>query len=354
MSDSLAISKHLTMPSDMANVLITGANGFVGQHLKRELRGVYDLFTPSSQDLDVLSDRWTIGSSSVRNGVETYMLTNRIEAVVHLAATCGGIGINKDNPGRFIHQNLQMGINVIEAARRARVKKVVNLGSVCSYPKFTPVPFQESELWNGYPEETNAPYGIAKRTLMAMGSAYREQYGMDVTNLVPVNMYGEHDDFDLYSSHVIPALIRKFEEPYHRQYENKDGERFAGVMMGDMPDDITPLYPFVSLWGTGSASREFMHAEDCARAIAAALEKDVGSEPINIGTGSEITILDLAEKIKTVGGYDAEIVWDDTKPDGQPRRCLDISRAKSMLRWEPRIDLDEGLERTIRWYRDNK
>jgi nucleoside-diphosphate-sugar epimerase len=305
-----------------SKILITGAKGFVGQHLVNELHIQYDLLTPSRKQLNLLD----------RSAVSAYLADQKPDAIVHLAATCGGIGINKDNPGRFVYENLQIGINILEAARLMGIAKVVNLGTVCSYPKHTPTPFKEEDYWNGYPEETNAPYGIAKKTVVEMGCAYSQQYGMDVTNLIPVNMYGEGDNFDLYSSHVIPALIRKFEVP------RCDGD--------------ARLY--VQLWGTGSASREFLHASDCARAIAIALEKKTGPDPINIGTGSEITIRDLAEMIKRIGGYTSDIVWDDTKPDGQPRRCLDISRANSTLRWQPSVELEDGLRRTIQWYRQNK
>jgi nucleoside-diphosphate-sugar epimerase len=334
------------MPS---KVLITGAGGFVGRHVVAALRADYELLTPSSQELDLVCDAWhgddcIVGPRQTDarfGGLDAYILYHEPDAIVHLAATCGGIGINKDNPGRFIRENLAMGIHVLEAARRAHVEKVVNLGTVCSYPKHTPVPFKEEDYWNGYPEETNAPYGIAKKCVVEMGRAYSQQYGMDITNLIPVNMYGEGDNFDLYSSHVIPALIRKFENPKTVSFEPEPIGR------------MTEWQDVVELWGTGSASREFLHASDCARAIAIALEKKTGADPINLGTGSEITIRDLAEKIKSVGEYDADIQWDSSKPDGQPRRCLDISRAQSILRWEPTVSFDEGLRRTISWYRSN-
>ena len=324
-------------------VLVTGASGFLGKHVVAELESEgHETFAPRSEELNLLNDSIPVGSGGWRmNAVDALVhccTVNKIDAIVHLAATCGGIGINKDNPGQFIYDNLQMGINLLEGARMASIKKVVNLSTVCAYPKFTPVPFKEEDIWNGYPEETNAPYGIAKKTIMEMGIAYSRQYGMDITNLIPVNMSGEHDNFDEYSSHVIPALIKKFENP---------------ALMENCMDGEPTGNSVVVLWGTGSASREFLYAGDCARAIAISLLKQTGPEPINLGTGQEITIKDLAELIKKVGGYDADIVWDDTKPDGQPRRCLDVRRAKEVLRWEAAVDLEENLGRTIRWYREN-
>jgi len=321
-------------------VLITGSSGFIGRHVVRELENDHQLFTPSHEELNICNPSYyvePIGSCGFPHSIygpraiAEYCCDNKVDAIVHLAATCGGIGINKENPGRFIYENLQMGITVLEAARLAGVPKVVLLGSVCSYPKFTPIPFKEEDIWNGYPEETNAPYGIAKKTIMEMGKAYHEQYGMDVTNLVPVNMAGEFDNFDESSSHVIPALIKKFENPELR---------------------FKAKYPMVTLWGTGSASREFLYAGDCASAIGIALETDTGPEPINLGTGKEITILDLAKLIKEVGEYDADIVCANEGPDGQPRRCLDITRARNVLHWEPRVSLKETVRRTIEYYRN--
>lgn len=332
-------------------ILITGAGGFVGKHVVKELQDEHELLTPSSRELNLLNPFACSGINGgpiaygmpinnaplayMMEGVDalcSYLRQNQIDAIVHLAATCGGIGINKDNPGKFIYENLQMGINVLEAARLANVGKIVNLSTVCAYPKHTPVPFKEEDIHNGYPEETNAPYGIAKKTIMEMGDAYSRQYGMNITNLVPVNMAGEWDNFDEYSSHVIPALIKKFEHPSITRLDGKS---------------------MVTLWGTGSASREFLYAGDCGKAIGIALVKDTGPQPINLGTGQEITIRELAEMIKRVGGYDAEIVWDSSKPDGQPRRSLDITRAKQILKWEPNISIEETLRRTINWYRQH-
>jgi GDP-L-fucose synthase len=341
-------------------VLITGANGFVGRHVVRELENNHELLIPDSSELNLLP---VISASGVHtnngwclpqwpDGIHDtyrYLLTKGVDAVIHLAATCGGIGINADNPGRFIYENLQMGINVLEAARLAEVRKVVLLGSVCSYPKFARIPFHEEDMWDGYPEETNAPYGIAKKTIMEMGAAYSRQYKMNVTNLVPVNMVGEYDNFDEYSSHVIPALIKKFELPQYRDWYRGNLEEDGDFgLRGQLKD------PYVELWGTGSASREFLYAGDCARAIGIALEKHTGPDPINLGTGKEITIKDLAILIKHLGGYDAEILWDESRPDGQPRRCLDTTRAKHILRWEATTSIERAICKTIDWYRENK
>lgn len=322
-------------------VLVTGGNGFLGKHVVRELvsRG-HDVVAPSRKELDLLRPRSATRDIYATRDDDAYILAEQFiqhdpQAIVHLAATCGGIGINKDNPGRFIYENLVMGVNVLEAARLAKIGKVVNLGTVCAYPKFTEIPFREENIWNGYPEETNAPYGIAKKTVMEMGIAYSRQYGMNVTNLVPVNMAGEYDHFDLYSSHVIPALIQKFESPI-------------------VNCRCSSGCSYVELWGTGNASREFLYAGDCARAIAMSLEKDTGPQPINLGTGQEITIRDLTKIIKQVGDYDAAIEWDSSKPDGQPRRCLDTSRAKEMLGWEATTPLETIIKKTIDWYRNNK
>lgn len=319
-------------------VLITGASGFVGRHVVRELKDRHELITPSHSEMDLFTP-YEI-DCGMSNGLSFWF--HNCDAVVHLAATCGGIGINKDNPGKFIYDNLQMGINVLEAARLAGIKKVVNLGTVCSYPKYTPTPFQEKDIYNGYPEETNAPYGIAKRTVMEMGVAYARQYGMNITNLIPVNMAGEFDNFDEYSSHVIPSMIKKFENPYI------DTNGTYGINPFKYP------MSYVKLWGNGSASREFLYAGDCAKAIALSLEKDVGPEPINIGTGQEITIKDLAEMIKRIGKYDAGIVWEVSKPNGQPRRCLDVNRAEKVLGWKAETSLEDMISRTIDWYRKTK
>ena len=247
--------------------------------------------------------------------------------IIHLAATVGGIGANKENPGLFMYDNLCMGMNLIESCRKyGKLKKFIMVGTVCAYPKFTPVPFKEEDIWNGYPEETNAPYGIAKKALMELLIAYKKQYGFESTNLIPVNMYGPHDNFDPSISHVIPALILKIASAM------KSGERQ------------------VELWGTGQASREFLFVEDCAEAIALSINKETGPEPINVGTGSEIKICDLVTEIAEQMGYEGQIVYDNSKPDGQPRRCLDTSKAKEKLDFEAKTGLQDGLKETIEWF----
>ncbi len=249
------------------------------------------------------------------------------DVIIHAAGTVGGIGANKENPGKFMYENLIMGTNIIHEAMVNNTSKLILLGTVCAYPKHTSVPFREEDLWNGYPEETNAPYGIAKKTLMKLVETYHEQYGMDGVNLVPVNMYGPYDHFNLTSSHVIPALILKV---HNAIIDNEQS---------------------ITLWGTGQASREFLYAPDCAEAIRLAIEKDVPPDPINIGTGKEIKIHELIEMIADIMGFDGEILYDTTKPDGQPRRCLDTSRAKERLGFEAKTSLSDGLQHTISWFK---
>jgi len=252
------------------------------------------------------------------------------DVIVHAAGSVGGIGANQENPGKFMYENLIMGTNLIERARIEKTPRFILLGTVCSYPKHTEVPFKEQELWAGYPEETNAPYGIAKKTLMRLLQAYGEQYGMRGANLIPVNMYGPHDHFNTTSSHVIPALILKFHNAI------KNGEKMVRV------------------WGSGKASREFLYAPDCVEAIASAIKTEPGLRPINIGTGKEITIKELVDEISEHMGYGGFIRYDDSKPDGQPRRCLDTSKAKKLLGFEARTDLQTGLKQTIEWFLNNK
>ena len=253
--------------------------------------------------------------------------TKRASVVIHLAAVCGGIGANQARPAEMIHDNLLMACNVVRSAAEClTVKKLVLVGSVCSYPKFCPTPFQESDLWNGYPEETNAPYGVAKRALFELAAAYHRQYGLKVACLLPANLYGPGDSFDEAKSHVIPAIIRKFVDAHE-----------SGA-------------PSVTLWGTGRASRDFLYVEDCAEAITLSAERLETPEPINIGTGREVRIAELAETVADAVGYSGEIIWDTSRPDGQPRRCLDISRARALLQFEASTSLAEGLRNTVDWY----
>ena len=307
-------------------ILVTGGRGFLGRSVYKNLRklGFTRIVTlagsTGSLSLDLTKQ------DNVRHILHAY----HPKTVVHLAARVGGIGANRLNPGLFIYANLAMGVNLIEESRTMGVEKFVMVGTVCAYPKHTPVPFKEEDIWDGYPEETNAPYGIAKKTLMQMIISYKQQYDFNGINLIPVNMYGPHDNFNPSSSHVIPALILKFHEA-----------------MKDTP------HKDMEVWGTGNASREFLYVDDCARAIALSVENHNDPEPINIGTGSEIKISDLVELIAERMGYNGNIVWDSTKPDGQPRRCLDISRAKDLLGFTPSVSLSEGLDKTIEWFKSN-
>ena len=302
-------------------ILLTGGAGFLGENVRRRLQdgGADEVFVPRRADYDLTE------SAAVARLYDDA----RPDTVVHLAAEVGGIGANRDNPGRFFYANMAMGLHLIEEARRRGTEKLVQVGTVCSYPKHTPVPFKEEDLWNGYPEETNAPYGIAKKALLVMLQAYREQYGLNGVYLMPVNLYGPGDNVDLHSSHVIPALIRKCEEA-----------RIAGR------DEVV-------CWGTGSASREFLYVEDCAEAIVAAAQRYDGPEPINVGAAHEIAIRDLTETIARLTGFEGRLVWDTSKPDGQPRRCLDTTRATELLGFTASTPLEEGLKRTIAWFREH-
>lgn len=305
-------------------IVITGGAGFLGKHLQQELRhrGVPpgNLLVPHIEDYDLTKEA---------DVVRVYQ-DMKPTVVLHLAAEVGGIGANRDNPGRFFYSNMAMGLHLIEQARIHGLKKFVQIGTICSYPKFTPVPFKEEDLWSGYPEETNAPYGIAKKALLVMLQGYRQQYGLNGIFLLMVNLYGPGDNFDLQTSHVIPALIRKF---------------CTAVERGE--DEVV-------IWGTGSASREFFYVKDAARAIAMATERYDGPEPANLGAGFEIKIKELVEMIKKLTGFQGRIVWDKSKPDGQPRRCLDTSRAKKFFGFEAQMPFDQGLRETIEWWKTNQ
>jgi GDP-L-fucose synthase len=299
-------------------VMVTGGGGFLGRAVVERLReqGIAETFVPRSSSYDLRT----------REGVRDALSDGRPELLIHLAAVVGGIGANRENPGRFFYENATMGIELMEQARLAGVTKFVQIGTVCSYPKFTPVPFREEDLWNGYPEETNAPYGLAKKMLLVQGQAYRQQYGFNVIHLIPVNLYGPGDNFDPKSSHVIPALIKKCVDA-----------RAAGEKS-------------LEVWGTGAASREFLYVDDAARGIVLAAELYDGAEPVNLGVGSEITIRDLVETIVGLTGFVGEIRWDVTKPDGQPRRALDTSRARELFGFSAGTPFEVGLRRTIDWY----
>ena len=302
-------------------VAVTGGAGFLGRRVTAllERRGCESVFVPRSRDYDLRE----------RGAIDAMLADARPDMVIHLAATVGGIGANAKNPATFFYDNAVMGIELIERSRLYGLGKFVCVGTVCSYPKFAPVPFNERDLWNGYPEETNAPYGLAKKMLLAQLQAYRQQHGFEGIYLIPVNLYGPGDNFDPESSHVIPALIRKFVDARRRSD------------------------PGATAWGTGSASREFLYVDDAASAIVAAAERYDSPAPLNIGASQEITIRDLVELIKELTGFKGEVIWDATKPDGQPRRKLDISAATSALGWTPRTPLREGLAETIRWWKAN-
>ncbi len=296
---------------------VTGGGGFLGRFVVARLEGAgADVFVPRSATYDLRTPK----------GIEEALRDGRPQMVIHLAAVVGGIGANRENPGRFFYENAVMGVELMERSRRAGVEKFVQIGTVCSYPKFTPVPFREEDLWNGYPEETNAPYGLAKKMLLVEGQAYRAQYGFNVIHLIPVNLYGPGDNFDPASSHVIPALIKKCVDARER---------------GD---------DHVAVWGTGNASREFLYVEDAAEGIVLAAERYDRPEPVNLGVGREITIRELVELIAGLTGFSGEIRWDATKPDGQPRRALDTTRAREWFGFVARTRLEDGLRRTIAAY----
>lgn len=310
----------MTLEFARTRFLVTGGAGFLGRAVVAKLRerGAGEIFVPRSAEFDLRR----------REDIQLCLANARPDLVIHLAAVVGGIGANRENPGRFFYDNAIMGIQLMEEARLSGVAKFVTAGTVCSYPKFTPVPFREEDLWNGYPEETNAPYGLAKKMLLVQGQAYRQQYGFNAIHLIPVNLYGPGDNFDPASSHVIPALIKKCVDA------REEGR------------------PFIEVWGTGAASREFLFVEDAAEGIALAAELYDGAEPVNLGVGREITIKELVTLIVELTGHRGELRWDSTKPDGQPRRALDTARAAELFGFRAQTDFREGLRRTIQWYED--
>ncbi|MFA6378986.1 MAG: GDP-L-fucose synthase [Candidatus Omnitrophota bacterium] len=300
-------------------ILVTGGAGFLGQFVVKELRkkGCKNIFVPRKKDFDL----------TVLSSIKKLLVKTKPDIIIHLAAVVGGIGANRENPGKFFYENIMMGVQLIEQARLFGVKKFVALGTVCAYPKFTKVPFKEADLWSGYPEETNAPYGLAKKMLLVQSQAYRQQYGFNSIFLLPVNLYGPGDNFSPGSSHVIPALIKKCCDAIQR---------------GDKE---------VVVWGTGKATREFLYVEDAARGIVLAAEKYNKAEPVNIGAGFDISIKDLVGIIVKLTGYHGKILWDKTKPDGQPKRRLDVLRAKKEFGFTAKVSFEEGLKKTIDWYK---
>jgi len=304
------------------NVTVTGESGFLGSYVVKKLeeRGCRNIFVPRSKDYDLVHYR----------ACEKVYEDSRPDIVIHLAARVGGIGANRENPGKFFYENLMMGVQMMDLGRRAGIEKFVAMGTVCAYPKFTPVPFKEEDLWNGYPEETNAPYGLAKKMMLVQSQAYRQQFGFHSIFLLPANLYGPGDNFDPDSSHVIPALIKK------------------------CVDASKMVKSEITVWGTGEPTREFLYVEDCAEAIARATEGYDQSDPVNIGTGQETSIKGLLSIICKTTGFKGRIIWDSTKPDGQPRRCLDVSKAEREFGFKASVGLEEGLRKTVDWYQGGK
>lgn len=299
-------------------VLVTGGAGFLGSCIVEKLmeRGCKDIFVPRSRNYDIVQI----------DAVNKVYRDSKPDIVIHLAAKVGGIGANRANPGNFFYDNLMMGVQMMEVGRQIGIEKFVAIGTICAYPKFTPVPFKEVDLWNGYPEETNAPYGLAKKMLLVQSQAYRQQYGFNAIYLLPVNLYGPRDNFDPESSHVIPALIKKYVDAIR----NNESQ--------------------ITVWGTGNSTREFLYVEDAAEGILLAAERYNEPEPVNLGTGFEISIKDLVKLIAKFTDYDGEIIWDVTKPDGQPRRMLDVSKAEREFGFRSKTNFEEGLRKTIEWY----
>lgn len=302
-------------------VVVTGGAGFLGSFVVDKLkdRGCGEIFVPRSRDYNLVDNE----------AVKRLYKDTKPHVVIHLAAVVGGIGANQVNPGKFFYDNLMMGVQMMEQGRQTGIEKFVAIGTVCSYPKFAPIPFREEDIWNGYPEETNAPYGLAKKALLVQSQAYRQQYDFNSIYLIPVNLYGPRDNFDPETSHVIPALIKKCVDAI----QNKINE--------------------VVVWGTGKATREFLYVEDCAEAIILATERYAYPNPVNIGTGFEVSVRELLELIIKQTGFTGTIIWDASRPDGQPKRCLDVKKAEKEFGFKAKINFEEGLRRTIEWYKTN-
>jgi GDP-L-fucose synthase len=314
-------------------VLVTGGAGFLGSFVVEKLqqRGVKEVFVPRSKDYDLVQ----------MEAVQRLYRDAQPDIVIHLAACVGGIGANRANPAKFFYDNLMMGVQLMEVGRQVGIEKFVAVATICSYPKFTPVPFKEDDLWNGYPEETNAPYGLAKKMLLVQSQAYRQQYGFNSIVLFPVNLYGPRDNFDLETSHVIPALIRKCLEA--------TASDVRPLTSDVRTERLAP--PTLTVWGSGTPTREFLYVEDAAEGILLAAEHYNKSEPVNLGAGFEISIKELVDLIVRLTGFDGRVVWDKTKPDGQPRRMLDVSRADREFGFSARTGFEQGLRKTIDWYR---
>jgi GDP-L-fucose synthase len=325
-------------------ILVTGGAGFLGSFIVEKLRerGCKNIFIPRSKDYDLVE----------MDAVKRLYRDAKPEIVIHLAARVGGIGANRANPGRFFYDNLMMGVQMMEVGRQTGIEKFVAIGTVCAYPKYAPVPFHEEGLWNGYPEETNAPYGLAKKMLLVQAQAYREQYGFNAIYLVPTNIYGPRDNFDPESSHVIPALIYKFIKA-QREVSSKQKAVGSNSAYSIVPTSYSAP-PSVVIWGTGKPTREFLYVEDCAEGILLAIEKYNKPDPVNLGAGFEISIKDLVGLITKLTGFKGKVLWDTSKPDGQPRRMLDVSRAEKEFGFKAKTNFEEGLRKTIEWYISNR
>jgi len=306
---------------DKKRIVVTGGAGFLGHHVVEKLysRGCSEVFVPRSREYDLITE----------SGIDRMFRDMRPDLIIHLAAVVGGIGANRANPGKYFYDNLMMGTQLIEKSRQFGLEKFVAIGTICAYPKFTPVPFREEDIWGGYPEETNAPYGLAKKMMLVQSQAYRQQYDFNSIYLLPVNLYGPRDNFNPETSHVIPALIKKCIDAKRNKQSS------------------------IEVWGTGKATREFLYVEDAAEGIVLATEHYNESEPINLGAGSEISIIDLVETIAELTGFDGDIVWNTEKPDGQPRRCLDTSKAADKFGFKAKTNFSDGLLNTINWYVSN-